>query len=300
MSGVGLGLVLATLAGLSTLVGASVMLFVRAPGPRVMAFTLGLSGGVMLYVSFVELLASSVAAIGFLPANLTFFLGMGLMFLIDVLIPHEYLTEHVCEPPAGLAAEAAPRGRGGRARRLDGHGPWGIAPGGAAPRGRGHGGRGCLDQQARLLKIGLFVALGIGIHNFPEGMVTLAGALHDPSVGLAIAIAVAIHNIPEGLAVAMPILTSTGSRRKAFTWAALSGLAEPIGAGLTAAVLLPILSDTVLGYALAAVAGIMVFVALDELIPISREYHRGHWAIVGIVAGMIVMTLSLGLLTVTA
>lgn len=292
MSGVGLGLVLATLAGLSTLVGASVMLFVRAPGPRVMAFTLGLSGGVMLYVSFVELLASSVVAIGFLPANLTFFLGMGLMFLIDVLIPHEYLTEHVCEPPAGLAAEPAPRGRGGRARRLDGRG--------MASGGRGRGGRVCLDQQARLLKIGLFVALGIGIHNFPEGMVTLAGALHDPSVGLAIAIAVAIHNIPEGLAVAMPILTSTGSRRKAFTWAALSGLAEPIGAGITAVVLLPILSDAVLGYALAAVAGIMVFVALDELIPISREYHRGHWAIVGIVAGMIVMTLSLGLLTVTA
>jgi ZIP family zinc transporter len=169
---------------------------------------------------------------------------------------------------------------------MDGRGPW----------GRGGGGRVCVDQQARLLKIGLFVALGIGIHNFPEGMVTLAGALHDPSVGLAIAIAVAIHNIPEGLAVALPILASTGSRRKAFAWAALSGLAEPVGAGMSAAVLLPILSDAVVGYALAAVAGIMVFVALDELIPISREYHRGHWAIVGIVAGMAIMGLSLGLL----
>jgi ZIP family zinc transporter len=252
--------VLATLAGLSTLIGAGVALFLRAPGSRVMALTLGLSGGVMIYVSFVELLGSSVAAIGFLPANLTFFLGMGVMFLIDTLIPHEYLAEHVCD----------------------------------APDSRPGCGRG---EQARLLKIGLFVALGIGIHNFPEGMVTLAGTLHDPSVGLAIAIAVAIHNIPEGLAVAMPILAATGSRRKAFRWAALSGLAEPVGAAVTAAVLVPFLSDALVGYALAAVAGIMVFIALDELIPASREYHSGHYAILGIVAGMVVMALSLGLLT---
>ncbi len=292
MSGVGLGLVLATLAGLSTLIGAGVALFLRAPGSRVMALTLGLSGGVMIYVSFVELLGSSVAAIGFLPANLTFFLGMGVMFLVDILIPHEYLAEHVCEPPPGLClrrtdAEFGRRGPGRRGRRFDGHGP----------RGRGHAERSGLDEQARLLKIGLFVALGIGIHNFPEGMVTLAGTLHDPSVGLAIAIAVAIHNIPEGLAVAMPILAATGSRRKAFRWAALSGLAEPVGAAVTAAVLVPFLSDALVGYALAAVAGIMVFIALDELIPASRDYHSGHWAIVGVVAGMIVMATSLGLLT---
>ena len=293
MSGVGYGLVLATLAGLSTLIGAGVALFLRAPGSRVMAVTLGLSGGVMIYVSFVELLGSAVVSIGFLPANITFFLGMGVMFLIDILIPHEYLAEHVCEPPPGLCLERTDRegfvcrGPGRRGRRFDGHGP----------QGRGTADRSGFDQQARLLKIGLFVALGIGIHNFPEGMVTLAGALHDPSVGLAIAIAVAIHNIPEGLAVAMPILAATGSRRKAFRWAALSGLAEPVGAGLTAAVLVPFLSEALLGYALAAVAGIMVFIALDELIPASRDYHSGHWAIVGVVAGMIVMALSLGLLT---
>jgi ZIP family zinc transporter len=251
--GIGLGLVLATLAGLSTLIGAAVALLARAPGPRFMSFTLGLSGGVMIYVSFVELLGSSVAVLGFLPAQAAFFVGMGLMFLIDALIPHEYLAEHVC-------------------RTAD-------------------------EKQARLMKTGLFVALGIGIHNFPEGMVTLAGALHNPSVGLAIAAAVAIHNIPEGLAVAVPILAATGSRRKAFTWAALSGLAEPIGAGLAAAVLAPILSDRVLGYALAAVAGIMVFVALDELIPVSRDFDRGHWSIFGVIAGMVVMAGSLALLT---
>lgn len=259
MSGIALGLALAAAAGASTLIGAAVTLLWRVPGPRVMAFTLGLSGGVMVYVSFIELLGSAVAAIGFAPANLTFFLGMGLMFAIDVLVPHEYLAEHVCEAQG-------------------------------ARRGCGQG------EQARLLRIGLFIALGIAIHNFPEGMVTLAGTLHDPSVGLAIAVAVAVHNIPEGLAVALPILAATGSRRKAFTWAALSGLAEPIGAGLAAAILAPFLSSAVLGYSLAAVAGIMVFVALDELIPASREQDRGHWAILGLVAGMAVMALSLGLL----
>ncbi len=251
--GIGLGLVLATLAGLSTLIGASAALLAKAPGPRFMAFTLGLSGGVMIYVSFVELLGSSVSVLGFLPAQVAFFLGMGLMFLIDVAIPHEYLAEHVC-------------------RTAD-------------------------ERQARLMKTGLWFARGIGSHNFPEGRGTLAGAPHNPSVGLAIAIAVAIHNIPEGLAVAMPILAATGSRRKAFTWAALSGLAEPVGAGLAAAVLAPILSDRVLGYALAAVAGIMVFVALDELIPVSRDFDRGHWSIFGIIAGMVVMAASLALLT---
>ncbi|MCX6092275.1 MAG: zinc transporter ZupT [Candidatus Bipolaricaulota bacterium] len=251
--GVGLGLLLATLAGLSTLIGAVVAIRTRTPGPRFMAFTLGLSGGVMVYVSFVELLGGAVDVLGFLPAQAAFFLGMGVMFLIDVAIPHEYLAEHVC-------------------RTED-------------------------ERKAQLMKTGLFVALGIGIHNFPEGMITFTGALHNPSVGFAIATAIAIHNIPEGIAVAVPILAATGSRRKAFTWAALSGLAEPVGAGLAAAVLAPILSDRVLGYALAAVAGIMVFVALDELIPVARDFDRGHWSIVGLIVGMMVMAGSLVLLT---
>ncbi len=246
MSGMGLGLLLATLAGLSTLLGAAAALIARAPGPRAMAFILGFSGGVMLHVSYVELLGSATAAVGFAAGHVAFFIGMAAMFAIDVLIPHEYFAEH-----------------------------------------RRNGG---------LAKTGLFVALGLGIHNFPEGMVTLAGTLQDPSMGLAIAAAVAIHNIPEGLAVAAPILAATGSRRKAFLWAALSGLAEPAGALVAAGVLLPFLTDRLLGHLLAAVGGIMVFIALDELIPVSRELDGGHWAIVGVVAGMVVMAASLGIL----
>jgi ZIP family zinc transporter len=250
--GFGLGLILSTLAGLSTLIGSVLGLVTTNPGPRFMALTLGFSAGVMLHVSFVELLQSGVRSVGFAPAHVAFFAGMLVMFLIDVLIPHDFLAE----------------------KHQEGRTP----------------------QQAALLKAGLFVALGIGIHNFPEGMASFVGALQAPSLGIAIAVAVAVHNIPEGLAVAAPVIAATGSRRKAFLWSALSGIAEPIGAGIAALVLLPVLSNAVLGYVLAAVAGIMVFITLDELIPVSRSFGKDHLSIIGVGVGMIVMALSLWLL----
>jgi len=150
--------------------------------------------------------------------------------------------------------------------------------------------------EARLLRLGLFVALGIGIHNFPEGMATFAGTLADPHMGTAIAVAIAIHNIPEGLAVAAPIFAATGSKGKAFWWSFLSGVSEPLGAGLAAIFLLPFLRDTVLGAVLGGVAGLMVFISLDELLPAAREYGQEHLAIIGVTAGMAVMAVSLWLL----
>ena len=132
--------------------------------------------------------------------------------------------------------------------------------------------------------------------SFPEGMASFVGALQDPSLGISIAVAIAIHNIPEGLAVAAPIVAATGSRKKAFWWSFLSGIAEPLGAGVAALVLFPFLSDAILGYILAAVAGIMVFITLDELIPISRSFGHEHLSIVGVVVGMGVMATSLWLL----
>jgi len=250
--GFALGLILSTLAGLSTLIGSFFGLLAKEPGPRFMALTLGFSGGVMLHVSFVELLQAGVESSGFAPAHVAFFAGMGAMFLVDVLIPHDYMAEH-------------------------------HRPGQSA-------------ENARLLKTGLFVALGIGIHNFPEGMASFVGALQDPSLGVSIAIAIAIHNIPEGLAVAAPIVAATGSRKKALLWSVLSGLAEPLGAGVAALVLFPFLSDAILGYILAAVAGIMVFITLDELIPVSRSFGYDHLSIVGVGLGMVVMAASLYLL----
>ena len=259
VAGIGFALLLSALAGLATTVGSVLALFVREPGPRVMTLTLGFSAGVMVLVSFVELLAGGIESIGFAGANLAFFGGMGVMFLIDALIPHDYMAEH---HRTEVASDQVEEG----------------------------------DMKGRLLKAGLFVALGLGIHNFPEGMASFATALSDPQLGIAIAIAIAIHNIPEGLAVSAPVYAATGSRSKAFWWSFLSGLAEPVGALLAAAVLLPFLNDVVLGVLLSAVAGIMVFISIDELLPVSRAYEEEHLSIVGVVLGMAVMSLSLWML----
>jgi len=244
--------ILSALAGLSTTIGSLLGIAVRKPGPRFMTVTLGFSAGVMILVSFVELLQGGVEQVGFMPAHIAFFLGMGAMFLVDASVPHEYLGQ---DEKAGPEMQGSP-----------------------------------------LFKTGVFVALGIGIHNFPEGMAAFAGALEDPSLGIAIAVAIAIHNIPEGLAVAAPIYAATGSRKKAFLWSFFSGVAEPVGAGIAALILLPFLTPAVLGYVLAAVGGIMVFISLDELVPVARSFGHEHLAILGVIVGMIVMAISLWLL----
>ncbi len=138
--------------------------------------------------------------------------------------------------------------------------------------------------------------MGIAIHNFPEGMATMGAALADPSLGIAIAVAIAIHNIPEGIAVAVPIHAATGSKKKAFWWSALSGVSEPVGAGIAGLLLLPFLTGPIIAITLAAVAGLMVFIALDELLPASREHGHHHLSIIGMLTGMIVMATSLYLL----
>jgi ZIP family zinc transporter len=247
---VAVALVLSTLAGLSTTIGSFLAIFVRKPSSRFMAVTLGFSAGVMLLLSFMELLRRGIDTVGFLPAYLAFFVGMFIMFVLDVLIPHQYL------------AERAPSG----------------------------------GQDAGLLKTGLLVALGIAVHNFPEGMATLAGTLQDVTLGAAIALAIALHNIPEGLAVSVPVYAATGSRRTAFLWSFLAGVAEPVGALVAAILLLPLLNDDLLGLMLSAVAGVMVFISLDELVPVARSYGEAHVSIIGVVMGMAVMVISLWLL----
>jgi ZIP family zinc transporter len=248
---IAIALLLTAGAGLSTTVGSVLGLVVRKPGPRFMGFTLGFSAGVMILVSFVELLQGSIDSIGFLPACIGFFIGMSSIFIIDSLVPHEYIGQH------------------------DHH------------REPSEGG---------LMRVGLLVAFGIGVHNFPEGMATFAGALEDVRVGMAIAVAIAIHNIPEGLAVSAPIYAATGSRSKAFFWSFLSGVSEPVGAALAALVLLPFLNPAVLGWMLAAVAGIMVSLAVDELVPAAKSFGGEHSPILGTIAGMFIMALSLWLL----
>lgn len=249
-SNLGWALLIAAVAGLATTLGSVLGLWFRDPGPRFISATLGFSAGVMLLVSFLELLSSSVERLGFGPALIAFFAGMLLMFAVDGLVPHEYYAE---------------RARAGR-------------------------------EGGRLYRTGMLVALGIGIHNFPEGMATFAASLQDLRLGMAIGVAVAIHNIPEGLAVSAPVYMATGKRGKAFWWSFLSGIAEPAGALLTALFFTRDVNVTVLGWVLAAVAGIMVYISMDELIPASREYGQDNYASLGAIAGMAVMAFSLWLL----
>ena len=148
-------------------------------------------------------------------------------------------------------------------------------------------------KETALMRMGFFTALAIGIHNFPEGLATFAAALSDPSLGLAIAAAIAIHNIPEGISVSVPIYYATGSRRKAFAYSFLSGLAEPLGAIIGYAIFYSFFNDFIFGIIFAMVAGIMVFISLDELLPSAQKYGEHHLSIYGLIAGMIVMAVSL-------
>ena len=248
---IGIALLLTAAAGLSTTIGSLIALTVKRPGVRFMGFTLGFSAGVMILVSFVELLQGGIDFIGFGPAHIGFFLGMGGFFLVDFVVPHEYIGQH--DHPQG-------------------------------------------NEKERLKRTGWLVALGIGIHNFPEGMATFAGALKDINLGVAIAAAIAIHNIPEGLAVSVPVYAATGSRRKAFFWSFMSGVSEPVGAALAALILLPYLGEVLLGWMLAAVAGIMVAISLDELIPVAKSYDTEHTPMLGVITGMLVMAASLWML----
>ena len=145
----------------------------------------------------------------------------------------------------------------------------------------------------KLMRMGVFTALAIAIHNFPEGLATFVSALQDPGIAIPIVVAIAIHNIPEGIAVSVPIYQATGSKIKAFKYSFLSGLAEPAGALIGWLVLMPFMNDTIFGIIFAGVAGIMVFISFDELLPAAREYGEHHLSLYGLISGMIVMAVSL-------
>ncbi len=253
--------VLTTLAGLSTGIGSAIALLSRRTNTRFLSFSLGFSAGVMLYVSFVEMLGAARVALagvygegpgGWATAG-SFFAGFAGIFVIDQLVPsHE-------NPHEARSVE-----------EMD------------APH-----------RSSSLMRLGLFTAVAIGIHNFPEGLATFAAALSDVQLGISIAIAIAIHNIPEGISVAVPIMYATGSRRKAFWYSFLSGVSEPLGALAGYLVLRPFFSDALFGVLFALVAGIMVFISLDELIPTAKKYAAGHAAIYGVGLGMVVMAVSL-------
>jgi ZIP family zinc transporter len=252
-------------AGLATGIGSLIALFARTSSRRFLSAALGFSAGVMIYVSMIEIFPKARAALqhlydartATLLTTVSFFVGMLLIAIIDKLIPSYENPHDVKSVEAMGEGETPPQDMRG------------------------------------LHRMGVMTAVAIGIHNFPEGLATFMAALQDPTLGVAIAVAIAIHNIPEGISISVPIYFSTGSRKKAFYYSFLSGLSEPVGALVGYFLLRAVVGDLVFGMVFAGVAGIMVFISLDELLPAAREYGEHHVSIYGLVAGMAVMATSL-------
>lgn len=254
-----LALTLTIIAGLSTGLGGAIIIFTKKLSNKFLAASLGFSAGVMIFISLVEIFSEAQGSMvalygermGYLYTLLAFFGGMGVIALIDNLVPsgenpHEMNT---------ISLESA--------------------------------------GNKNLMRLGVFSAIAIAIHNFPEGMATFVSTMENPQAGISIAIAVAIHNIPEGIAVAIPIYYATNSRGKAIGNSFLSGVAEPVGGLLGYFILAAIFKESFLGIILAAVAGIMVYISLDELLPTAEKYGKHHVAIIGVIAGMVFMGFSL-------
>jgi ZIP family zinc transporter len=256
---------LTVIAGLSTGIGSAIAFFSKKANTRFLSVSLGFSAGVMIYVSMIEIFFkardSLVAEMGLKAGSwatvAAFFGGIVLIGLIDRLIPDERNPHHISKLKMPRNMQAGD------------------------------------IEHSKLLRMGLFTALAVAIHNFPEGLATFISGLQAPSIAIPIVVAIAIHNIPEGIAVSVPIYYATGSRKKAFWYSFLSGLAEPVGALIGYLILMPFMSDIMFGVVFALVAGIMVYISLDELLPAAREYGKGHLAIYGLVAGMALMAVSL-------
>lgn len=254
---------LTLIAGLATGIGSLFALFASRTNTKFLSFSLGFSAGVMIYVSMIEIFVKAkdalTAELGLEAGNWAtvggFFGGMLLIALIDQFVPQQ-TNPHELKKVEDMGSKKA-------------------------------------VNDPNLLKMGTLTALAIGIHNFPEGIATFTAALKDPGLGLAIAIAIAIHNIPEGIAVSVPVYYATGSRKKAFKLSFLSGLAEPVGALVAFLILMPFLNDIMFGVIFASVAGIMVFISLDGLLPAAKKYDEAHTSIFGLISGMAVMALSL-------
>lgn len=280
-----IAMLLTLFAGFSTAIGSIIAFFSRKDDLRVLSLGLGFSAGVMIYISFMEILPTALKDFknyydshwAELLGLACFFGGILISLLIDKLIPEDVNPHEPKEDLSELKICPLPQ---------KGQNPPKFHPGEKLHQ---------INTKA-LKRTGIFTALAIAIHNFPEGFATFISSLDNLTLGIAIAIAVAIHNIPEGLAVSLPIYHATGDKKKAFIYSALSGFAEPLGAFVGALILLPFIGDLTLAISFAVIAGIMVFISLDELLPAAKTYDKTHDSLYGLIAGMAIMALSLNLL----
>ncbi len=258
-----LAFILTLIAGLSTSIGGLIAFFTKRDNVHFLTITLGFSAGVMLFVSFIDIFPEALKGFelqygknAMLTTCLTFFGGMGLIALIDFLIP-EGENLHEMNYTEQIAKEHK------------------------------------THDTKKFHRLGIMLALSIAIHNFPEGLATFAVSLNNLEIALPIVIAIALHNIPEGVAVAVPIYQATGSKTKALFYSMLSGLSEPLGALVGFLILMPFWNPTIEATILSITAGIMVYISIDELLPTSERYGHHHLSIIGVIAGMVLMALSL-------
>jgi Predicted divalent heavy-metal cations transporter len=275
---------LTLIAGLSTGIGSVIAFFAKKTNTKFLAVSLGFSAGVMIYVSMVEIFFKAQESLqvalgeqkGAVATVIAFFVGMFLIGIVDRLIPEQRNPHEVkkIENRVEIEKKTEVEKRVEVEKEIE---------------------KATYTQKdkQKLMRSGLFTALAIVVHNFPEGMATFIAALQKPSLAIPIVVAIAIHNIPEGIAVSVPIYYATGDKKKAFLYSFASGLSEPVGAVVGYLILLPFMNDVVYGLLFAGVAGIMVFISLDELLPSAREYGEHHLSIYGLVVGMIVMAVSL-------
>ena len=248
-------LALTLFAGMATVIGSFISLFVKQTNNKLLAYSLGFSAGVMIYVSMVELYPKSMEYLegmygtfwGNVISTASFFGGIMLIAFIDYLIP-------TAEGDIGNTQK---------------------------------------EKAVSLKKMGLLTATAIAIHNFPEGLVTFTSAYKDIGIGIMIAIAIAIHNIPEGISASLPIFFATGDRKKAFLVSFFSGITEPLGAIMGYLIMKPYLNDGLIGILFAIVSGIMMFISLEELLPMAREYEKSRLTILSVILGMLVMAITL-------
>jgi len=261
-----LPLFLTSFSGLSTGLGAVVIFLFGSPSPKKLGHLLSFSAGVMLFISFMDLLVSSAEEIGFFTANCAFFSGCLVFLLLVVFIPEPDVTKFI--PPKKTKKSS------------------GIKQ--------------SSSDQRSLISVGLVTALGISLHNFPEGIAVYLSCLaRGPTVGLPLAIAIAAHNIPEGMAVAAPIYSATGSKSQATKYAFLSGLCEPLGAILVALIMGPLMTPYIVQVLLAMVGGIMTIMSVQELLPTTLKYVNPNEAAVSFLTGMFLIFLTVHGLKVT-
>jgi len=248
-------------AGLATGIGSALAFFTKQTNVKFLSVALGFAAGVMIYVSFMEIVTKGQESLisilnereGTFWTIVAFFGGMLLIGIIDRLVPT------IGNPHTVYKVEDLDE----------------------------------THKKSGLARMGILTAIAIAIHNFPEGFATFTAAVYDLRLGIPIAIAIAIHNIPEGIAVSIPVYYGTGDKKKAFFYSFLSGLSEPLG-GLVAFLLLGrFFNELAFGLTFGLVAGIMVFISFDQLLPTSGKYGEHHFSIYGLVAGMMVMAASL-------